>query len=114
MPRPMHNAAKKIIAACMFQGGSRGRRPESFWKNTNHGNLMPACRNTPAEAAISRNQVQTRCSSPAAWLIMDLLTKPEVIGKDEMASAPMMPQTVVTGMLWKRPPRSLHLRRPVM
>jgi len=30
---------------------------------------------------------------------MDLLTNPEVRGKDEIESAPMMPQMVVRGML---------------
>src|SRR5688572_6227185 len=110
----MHSAERKIIAARMFHGGSAGRRPESFWKNTNHGNLMPACRNTPAEAAVSSSQTVSRWPSVAAWLTIDLETKPDVSGKDEMASAPMVPQIVVNGMLWNRPPNSEHLRRPVI
>ena len=57
----MQSAAKKIMASRMFHGGSAGRRPESFWKKTNQGNLMPACRKTPAEAAASRYQTTSRC-----------------------------------------------------
>ena len=98
----------------MFSGGSGGRRPESFWKNTNQGNLMPACRNTPAEAAASRYQTHARCCIPAASEIIDFETKPEVSGNEEIDSAPMMPQTVVSGMVRNRPPRSVHLRLPVM
>ena len=94
----------------MLMGGSRGRRPESLWKKTNHGYLMPAWRKTPAEAAVSRNQTTISCSTAAVSLIIDLLMKPEVSGKAEMESAPMMPQIVVTGMYWKSPPRSVHLR----
>jgi len=30
------------IAQRMLDGGSGGRRPESFWKKTNHGYLIPA------------------------------------------------------------------------
>ena len=45
---------------------------------------------------------------------MDLLTKPEVRGKEEMDSAPTVPQTVVRGIVRKSPPRSVHFRRPVM
>ena len=45
--------------------------------------------------------------------IIDLLTKPEVSGNDEIDSAPIVPQTVVSGMVRKSPPRSVHLRRPV-
>ena len=110
----MHKAAKKIIAMRMLSGGSGGRNPESFWKNTNHGNLMPAWRKTPAEAAVSRNQMIMRFSSAVACEIMDLLTKPEVSGNDEMDIAPMMPHSVVIGIDWNRPPRSLHFRFPVM
>src|SRR5687767_12393991 len=113
MPSPMHSAEKSPIASRMFQGGSGGRRPESFWKNTNHGNFMPAWRNTPAEAAARSIQTTKRSASADACEIIDLLTNPEVSGKDEMASAPMMPQPVVNGMLRYRPPRSVHLRRPV-
>src|SRR3990170_720387 len=110
----MHSTEKKIIAARMLCGGSGGRSPESFWKNTNHGNLMPACRNTPAEAAASSSQTTSKCMSTAAWEIMDLLTKPEVSGNEEIESAPMIPHQAVSGMLWKSPPRSVHLRRPVI
>ena len=98
----------------MFSGGSGGRSPESFWKNTNQGNLMPACRNTPAEAAASSNHTAYRCPSTAACEIMDLLTNPEVSGNAEIDSAPMMPQAAVNGMLWNSPPRSEHLLLPVM
>ena len=51
---------------------------------------------------------------PAASEIIDLETKPEVSGKDEIDSAPTMPQMVVSGMVRNRPPRSVHLRLPVM
>ncbi len=54
-----------------------------------------------------------RWPSAAACVTMDLETKPEVSGKDEIASAPMVPQIVVSGMLWNRPPSSEHLRLPV-
>src|SRR3989304_1861642 len=114
MPSPMHSTEKKIIAARMLCGGSGGRSPESFWKNTNHGNLMPACRNTPAEAAASSSQITSRCPSAAACEIIDLLTKPEVSGKDEIESAPMIPHQVVTGMLRNSPPRSVHFRLSVI
>ena len=110
----MHRAANSAMAARMFHGGSGGRSPESFWKKTNHGNLIPACRNTPAEAAMSRNHATASASSVAACAIIDLLTKPEVSGKDEMASAPTVPQRVVRGIVRNSPPRSVHFRRPVM
>ena len=55
-----------------------------------------------------------RCWSAAACEIIDLLMKPEVSGNEEIARAPIMPQTAVSGMLWNRPPRSVHLRFPVM
>ena len=42
----------------------------------------------------------------AASEIIDLETKPDVSGKDEIDSAPMMPHSVVTGMVRNRPPRS--------
>src|SRR6056297_398208 len=113
MPSPMQITDSSTIAACMFHGGSRGLSPESFWKNTYHGNLMPACRNTPAEAAVSRNHTSVRCDSAAAEAVSDLLMKPEVSGKAEMASAPMVPQIVVNGMLRNRPPSSEHLFLPV-
>ena len=45
---------------------------------------------------------------------MDLLTKPEVKGKAEIDKAPMTAHTVVSFMVWKSPPRSVHLRLPVM
>ena len=41
-----------------------------------------------------------RCPSVAACETMDLLTKPEVSGNEEMASAPTMPQAAVSGMVW--------------
>ena len=65
-PNQMHKKLKNTIAAFMFHGGSLGRRPESFWKNTNHGNLMPACKNTPADAANRQNHVNAMPSSKAA------------------------------------------------
>ncbi|EWS62755.1 hypothetical protein Y695_04013 [Hydrogenophaga sp. T4] len=110
----MHRKAKKTMAQRMVAGGSAGRRPESFWKKTNQGNLMPACRNTPAEAAVSASHTYSRWPSAADCDTMDLETKPEVSGNEEMASAPMVPQTVVSGMVWNRPPSSEHLRRPVI
>ena len=109
----MQKAENTIIAQPMLAGGSFGRIPESFWKKTNHGNLMPACRNTPAEAAASSNQTNIMCSFAADWEIIDFVVKPDVSGKAEIASAPIVPQIVVSGMLWKRPPRSVHLRLPV-
>ncbi len=54
------------------------------------------------------------CWSAAAWEIIDLLMKPDVSGNEDMDSAPMIPQIVVSGMLWKRPPRSVHFRLPVI
>ncbi len=95
----MQIAANSSIAAFMFHGGSFGRIPESFWKNTNHGNLMPACRNTPADAAVRTNHASARWLSAAACVIIDLVTKPEVNGNDEIASAPMMPQYIVIGIV---------------
>ena len=56
----------------------------------------------------------TKRSSAAPCEIMDLLMNPEVSGNEEMERAPTIPHTVVMGMLWNRPPRSLHLRLPVM
>src|SRR5687768_9017827 len=114
MPKPMHSAAKNTIARRMFRGGSLGRRPESFWKKTNHGNLMPAWRNTPAEAAEGRSHRSARCCSPAASEIIDFETKPDVSGNAEIERAPMKPQIAVTGMVRNGPPRSVHLRLPVM
>src|SRR5215207_1158277 len=110
----MQIAENSTIARRMFQGGSAGLSPESFWKKTNHGNLIPACKKTPAEPAASRNQTTPRCWSAAPSEIIDFETKPEVSGNDEIDRAPMMPQMVVSGMLRNRPPRSLHLRLPVM
>ena len=98
----------------MVRGGSGGRRPLSFWKNTNQGNLMPAWRNTPAEAAMSASQTQSICCSAAEDEIIDLEMNPEVKGKLEMERAPMVPQIIVSGMVRNRPPRSVHFRFPVM
>ena len=95
----MHRNAKKIIAAFMFHGGSGGRRPESFCKKMNQGNLIPACRNTPAEAAASMKYTNTRLSSAAACEIMVLVVKPEVSGNPEMASAPTPPKISVQGIV---------------
>src|SRR3990172_5416322 len=104
----MHSAENRSIARRILSGGSGGRRPESFWKKTNQGNLMPAYRNVPAEAAASSSHTANRCPSAAACEIIDLLTNPEVSGKDEIDMAPMTPQAAVNGMLRNRPPRSLH------
>src|SRR3990167_4536740 len=109
----MDRTAKSAIPSRMLGGGSGGRRPESFWKNTNHGYLIPACRNTPADAAPSSSQTASNCWSPAAWMVSDFDTNPEVSGNDEMDSAPTAPQIVVKGMVRNSPPRSEHLRRPV-
>src|SRR5699024_1225353 len=109
----MQMTEKKIMARRMFQGASGGRSPESFWKNTNQGNLMPACRNTPADAATSRYQISIMFCSAAPELIIDLEMKPEVQGKAEIASAPIVPQMVVSGMVRNRPPRLEHLLTPV-
>ena len=110
----MQSAENSSIASRMFHGGSAGRRPESFWKKTNQGNLMPACRKTPAEAAASRNQTSADAASAAPSEIIDFEMKPEVSGNDEIDSAPMMPQSVVSGMVRNSPPRSVHLRLPVI
>ena len=50
------------IAKSIFFGGSLGLNPESFWKKTNQGNLIPACRKTPADAATRRIQTLNKCS----------------------------------------------------
>src|SRR5512134_255610 len=113
-PSAMHRNAKATIAQRRLAGGSSGRSPESLWKKTNHGNLMPACRNTPAEAAASSSQTVSRFPSLAACEIIDLDTNPEVSGNEEMDRAPIVPQTVVSGIEWNRPPSSEHLRRPVI
>src|SRR3990167_4918854 len=110
----MQSVEKKSIANRMLSGGSGGRRPESFWKNTNHGNLMPAWRNTPAEPAASRYQTSARCWSAAPSEIIDFEMKPEVSGNDEIESAPTIPQMAVTGIVRNKPPRSLHFRLPVI
>ena len=60
---------------------------------------MPACKNTPAEAAAKHIQIRKSCSSTAAWAIIDLEIKPDVSGNDEIAKAPTMPQIQVIGML---------------
>ena len=73
---------------------------------------MPACRNTPADAAASSSQTTSRCPSSAACATIDLLTKPDVSGNDEIESAPIVPQIIVSGIVRNRPPRSVHLRRP--
>src|SRR5690606_12528858 len=108
----MQSAAKNAMASRMLSGGSGGLSPESFWKKTNQGNLMPACRKTPADAAVRPIQTQNICWSAAAWLIIDFDTKPDVKGKAEMASAPTIPMAVVNGMLLKSPPRSEQRRTP--
>jgi hypothetical protein len=50
----------------------------------------------------------------AACDTIDFETKPEVSGNDEIASAPMVPHTVVSGIVWNSPPSSEHLRRSVI
>ena len=102
------------MAQRMLGGGSAGRRPESVWKNTNHGYLIPACRKTPADAAVSNSHTHIRFPSSAACETIDFEMKPEVSGNAEIASAPMVPQAVVKGMVWNRPPRSEHLRLSVI
>ena len=79
------------MATRIFHGGSGGRNPESFWKNTNQGNLMPACRNTPAEAATNINHTQGIPASAAALVSNDFVTKPEVNGTADIANAPIIP-----------------------
>ena len=60
-------------------------------------------------------QTAARCCMPAASReTMDLETKPEVSGNDEIESAPTIPHIAVSGMVRKSPPRSVHLRLPVM
>ena len=51
---------------------------------------------------------------PAASEIIDFEMKPDVSGKAEIDSAPMMPQTQVSGMVRNSPPTSVHLRLPVI
>ncbi len=63
---------------------------------------------------MSSSHTVSRWPSAAACETMDFETKPEVNGNDEMASAPMVPHTVVSGMVWNRPPSSEHLRRFVI
>src|SRR3990172_2003928 len=110
----MHSAENRSIARRMLSGGSGGRRPESLWKKTNQGNFRPAYTKVAADAAASSNHTAYRCPSAAACESMDLLTNPEVSGKEEIESAPTIPQAAVNGMLRTRPPRSVHLRLPVM
>src|SRR5690606_39109071 len=102
------------MAARILTGGSLGLSPESFWKNTNQGNLMPACRNTPAEAAAKASHTHIRCRSAAASAIIDFEMKPDVSGNDEMASAPTTPQIQVKGIVRNKPPRSVHFDLPVI
>src|SRR3972149_8880193 len=98
MPRPMHSVANNSMARRMFNGGSSGRRPESFWKKTNQGNLIPAYRKVPAEAARSSSHTAYRCPSAAACESMDLLTNPEGSGKAEIEAGPRIPQAAGDGL----------------
>ena len=66
---------------------------------------MPACRKTPADAAVAHAlQVPV-----GRRLAIDLETKPDVSGT-KMAAAQMRRTAAWCG----RPPSSEHLRRPVM
>ena len=49
----------------------------------------------------------------AATEIRVLVVNPDVSGKLEMARAPIMPHTVVRGMVRNSPPRSEHRVTPV-
>ena len=42
-----------------------------------------------------------------------MVVNPDVSGKLEMDSAPTMQHIVVSGMVWNRPPSSVHLFLPV-
>ena len=95
----MQRADSAIMEIFIGVGASSGRRPESFWKKTNHGNLIPACRKTPADAAASANQMTGMCPECAAAVIMLFDTKPEVRGNAEIASAPIVPQMSATGIV---------------
>ena len=80
-------------------GASGGRRPLSLAKNTKYGNLIPACRKTPADAICNTSHAQNSCSSAAPLMIIDLLVNPLVNGTAEIASAPIVPRAIVQGML---------------
>ena len=58
-------------------------------------------------------QPATRPSFAAAWEIIVLVVKPDVSGKPEMASAPMMPQIAVSGIVRNSPPTSVQRFIPV-
>ena len=106
---PMHRNDIRIIAHRIVQGGSGGLSPESFWKKTNHGNLMPAWRKTPAEAAVSRNQTMARCPSAALSEIIDFATRydPQYFHMDpEQARRSIFGEVVASGVhnlaIWRQ------------
>jgi hypothetical protein len=43
------------METAISNGGSGGLKLESFWKKTKEGNSKRGCKNTPAEAAVSKN-----------------------------------------------------------
>ena len=55
----------------------------------------------------------SRCASPTALTIIDLVTNPLRPGKAEMERAPMMQNTVVSGIDLCSPPSSEALMVPV-
>ena len=96
---PTQSKDKIIIANLILIGGSGGLSPESFWKKTNHGNLIPAWRKTPADAAANESHITNKCWSAAAWEIIDLVTNPLNRGKAEIDAPPMIQNPVVHGIV---------------
>ncbi len=47
-------------------------------------------------------------------MIIDFAVNPDVNGKDEIDSAPTIPQMQLTGMVRNSPPKSVHFDLPVM
>ena len=87
------------IPATIAGGASLGLSPRSTLKNMKKGNLMPACRNTPAEATSSANQAQIKFWLSAEAVMSVLLIKPLVRGTPEIARAPIVPSTIVIGIV---------------
>ena len=109
----MHNSALIAIASSMLPGGSEALSPRSWAKNAKKGILIPACSRTPAEANSSTNQSQSCPSAMAAAITIDLLTNPQKSGTAEMEAAPTRHSTVVLGIFFHSPPRSVPQLLPV-
>ena len=99
MPSPMQSAAKEDHRELHVPWRVWRAQSRVLLKEHEPRELDPGVQEDAGRGGHQQEPASARCSSPAAWLIIDLLTKPEVQGKEEMASAPTMPHTVVTGML---------------